>query len=246
MAICYPEDTDWLGCGITEAELNTMDDEVKARSEMLAWLMLARLMGGRLALCATTIRPCLSRCWGDWAPYMLDGRWYNACGHPRSYECGCEVIHQIKLPGEVSGPVTVEIDGVTLDPDAYRIDNGNLLVRQDGEPWPVNQNAALPLGEVGTMGVTYFQGVGPTEDLQFAAGLLAVEWYKNCQGKDCALPASVTSVTRQGIAFTLPNNMDTSGIRAVDDIVAGYNPYRLKTPSRVLSPDMIRHRQRTA
>lgn len=244
MGICYPETTDW-SCKLTEAEIEAMDEEVRGRSEMLAWLMLARLTGGRLALCPTTVRPCTSRCWGDWAPYMQDGRWFNACGHQRSWGCDCRTIEQIKLPGEVSGPVTVNIDGVDLEPEAYRIDNGNLLVRQDGQPWPVNQNASLPLGEVGTMGVTYYQGVGPSADLSFAAGLLAVEWYKACLGNDCALPASVTSVTRQGIQFTMPSTIDTSGIRAVDEIVAGYNPNRLKMPPRIISPDTIRARQRT-
>lgn len=246
MAICYPEDTDWSCSGLTEEELDAMDSVVKDRSEMLAWQMLARLTGGRLALCPTTVRPCTSACWSGFAPYMTDGKWFNGCGHPRYYGCGCQIIHQVKLPGEVSGPITVTIDGDELDPSAYRVDDGNWLVRQDGEPWPVNLNASIPLGEPGTMGVTYYQGVSPlTEDLQFAAGLLAVEWYKACTNKACALPDSVTAVTRQGIQFTLPSTMETSGIRAVDEIVAGYNPYRLKTPSRVLSPDTMRARQRT-
>lgn len=243
---CYPDTIDW-GERLTQQDIDSMDPDMKARAEMLAWMMLQRLTGGRLALCPVTIRPCTARCFGEWGPYLLEGRWYNGCGHNVN-ACGCgSTLSQITLPqGEIGGPVVVKVDGIVLSPTAYRIDNGNLLVRQDGGTWPLTQDMGLPLGQPGTMSITYYPGVGPDDALSYAAGLLAIEWYKNFTNKQCALPSMTTNVVRNGVTITLPAYMETSGIREVDEIVKNYNPHRLVQRSRIVSPDtMSRSRQRT-
>jgi hypothetical protein len=101
-----------------------------------------------------------------------------------------------------------------------------------------------------TFSVSYYPGIGPDDALNFAAGLLAVEWYKACTGKDCRLPNGATRVIRQGISFEVPADMfanGLSGIREVDNIVGAYNPYRLVSPSSVFNPDARRAgRVRTA
>lgn len=257
MAICYPNTTNW-GC-ISEVEYADLIPAVKTQAEMLAWMSLERLTGYRLALCPITIRPCAKRCVPSaWetatvssldGPYISGGRWYNACGCGARDLCSCTTVSELILPGEVSGPINVTIDGVSLDPADFRVDNGNRLVRTDGGTWPLCQDMTAAHGAVGSFTVTYYNGVGPDDALNFAAGLLAVEWYKACQGKDCALPNGVTNVVRQGISFQIPTGaFDTgfSGIRAVDDIVAMYNPHRLTTRPQVLSPDQPKYRQRTA
>ena len=186
--------------------------------------------------------------WGDgFTPYIENGRWFNACGCRRD-ACGCGVIRELVLPDmEVSGPVVVTIDGAILDPSAYRIDNGNRLVRMDGQDWPLCQDMNLPDGEEGTFSVSYYVGVGPDDLLNYAAGLLAGEWYKACNGQACQLPNTATQVVRQGVTFNIPTfDSGTSGIREVDNIIAIYNPHHLKTPSRVVSVDSIRGRKRTA
>lgn len=244
--ICYPDTIDW-GERLSAQDIDSMDADMKERAEMLAWMMLQRLTGGRLSLCPVTVRPCTGRCYGEWGPYIYEGRWYNGCGHSAN-ACACGAfLSQILLPGgEVSGPVTVKVNGVTLSPTAYRIDGGNLLVRQDGDVWPLTQDMSIPLGQPGTMSVTYYQGVGPDAALSYAAGLLAIEWYKNFTGKQCALPSMTTQVVRQGLTIALPAYMETSGIREVDEIVANYNPHRLTQRTRVVSPDTYsRSRQRT-
>lgn len=259
MAMCYPDSTDW-SCAGTPEEIAELDPAIKARSEMLAWSSLARLTGFRLALCPTVLRPCRTRCapqtWmaapvdgfgeGGFSPYIENGLWFNACGCRRD-SCGCGVIRELVLPDQEVTGVTVKISGVALDPSAYRVDNGNRLVRMDGESWPLCQDMNLPDGEDGTFSVSYYVGVGPDDALNYAAGLLAAEWYKACNGRDCSLPQSATKVVRQGVSFEVPTfDIGTSGLREVDAIVAMYNPHKLKSPPRVLSIDSLRGRKRTA
>lgn len=258
MALCYPDTTDW-SCVGTPEEIEELDPTLKARAEMLAWSHLARLTGFRLSLCPVVLRPCRTRCapvtwieapvlgFDGFSPYIDNGIWYNACGCRRD-QCGCTVIRELVLPdNEVSGPIVVKIDGAALDPTSYRVDNGNRLVRQDGESWPMCQDMNLPAGEPGTFSISYYVGVGPDAALNFAAGILAGEWYKACQGNDCRLPASVTQLVRLGVTFEIPSaSVGRTGIPEVDEIVAAYNPHGLRTPSRVLSIDSIRGRKRTA
>lgn len=260
MAMCYPTTADWACVGTPE-ELAELDPDIKERSEKLAWASLARLTGFRLSLCPVVLRPCRVRCapqtWttavvsgfgsGGYSPYIENGIWYNACGCSGD-ACGCGVIRELVLPDqEVSGPIVVEINGAVLDPSAYRIDNGNRLVRQDGQDWPLCQDMNVPAGDPNTFTIAYYVGVGPDDLLNYAAGILSGEWYKACTGQDCRLPSTATKVTRQGVDFTIPSfDSGTSGIREVDNIVAIYNPHHVKTPSRVLSVDSIRGRKRTA
>lgn len=261
MAICYPDTTDW-GCALSQQELDSLDPDIKARSEMLAWTSLQRLVGFRLALCRVVVRPCAARCnSGAWmeapvsgfpadGPYISGGTWYNACGCTSSDSCSCGPLSEVILPAqEVSGPIIVKINGGVLDPTSYRVDNGNRLVRQDGSAWPICQQMGVADGEEGTFSVSYYPGIGPDDALNYAAGLLAVEWYKACTGNDCRLPSGVTRVQRQGVNFEVPADMfasGLSGIREVDAIVGTYNPYRLTTPSAVFNPDVRRGRVRTA
>jgi len=261
---CYPDTTDW-GCSLSPEEVAELDPTMRARSELLAWNMLQRMTGYRLSLCPVTIRPCAARCHpGAWleasvnafgtsfSPYMLDGTWYNSCGCTRPSDCSCSSVSEIVLPNqEVSGPIVVKLNGAVLDPSAYRVDNGNRLVRQDGGTWPLCQDMSEPLPStpnpsVNTLSVSYYPGIGPDEALTYAAGLLAIEWYKACIGQPCALPDGTTQVVRQGVVITIPERIGMSGVRMVDEIVGMYNPNNLKTPSRVVSPDTLRGRIRTA
>lgn len=351
MAMCYPSTTDW-GCALTPEEIAALDPKVRERSEMLAWQSLQRLTGFRLALCQVTVRPCAARCnpgvymdapvsgFPAGGPYISGGQWFNACGCGTADGCGCGSVPEVLLPvQEAGGPITVKINGQTLDPWSYRVDNGNRLVRTDGGSWPLCQDMSAPVGgsyepvviqgnagpitltrtgnlvkvvgevldngqtyappgsnpwapvnyvqfdyiflysngeiamytsvsDIGktitgyyetaapgtveygnTFEVSYYPGLGPDDALNYAAGLLAVEWYKACSGKECRLPSGATRIQRQGINFEVPADMfasGISGIREVDAIVSGYNPYRLTTPSSVFSPDRRGGRIRTA
>lgn len=252
-SICYPDSTDW-SC-VPQTVVDELDPITKERAEALAWSTLAALTGHFFSTCPIVVRPCRQGCatgWRQWTPAPAyaggsfnphigtDGYWVNSCvcaGDP----CSCGPIHQIVLPGPVGSIIEVLIDGAPLDPTAYRVDNGNLLVRMDGEDWPACQDMNLPIGEPKTFSVKYYRGSGPNTMLDFAAGVLAWEFYQACSGNDCRLPAGVTSVSRQGVSFQIATGLFSNGmtgIREVDAIIGLYNPNGLKAPPYVSSPDI--------
>jgi hypothetical protein len=251
--ICYPDSTDW-SC-IPKTTLDGLDAETVVRAESLAWSTLQGLTGFYFSTCPLVVRPCRKSCSGAWDRWQTppesgggpfyphigtDGYWVNSCmcgGDP----CSCVTISEVVLPGPVGGPMEVKIDGAVLDRSAYRVDNGNRLVRQDGESWPLCQDMSLPAGEVGTWTVSYYRGTGPNSLLDYAAGVLAWEFYQACSGNDCRLPAGVTSVTRQGVSFQMSTGLfqeGFTGIREVDAVIGLYNPHGLKAPPHISSPDV--------
>ncbi len=256
--VCYPDGADW-SCAYDDAEIAALDPAMKARSEALAWSTLSALLGYRLNLCPTVLRPCAKRCsphtWdavtvtdnGTFTPYISgDGRWYNGCGC-RS-DCSCTEICEVILPTPAGGIVEVSLDGVVLDPTAYRVDNGNRLVRQDGECWPYCQDMSVAAGEVGSFVVSYYPFLAPNDLFRYAAGVLAAEYYKACSGKNCRLPQGVSSVSRNGITMEISSGLfpdGATGLREVDPIIRMYNPNGLKVPPRVLSADSRRGRVQT-
>jgi hypothetical protein len=266
--VCYPDGADW-SCEYTDEQIAALDPRVKARSEALAWSTLAALTGFRLSICPSTIRPCTARCsprtWqiapvtdssspelssgGAFSPYISDGSWYNGCGCSSGDLCSCGALCEVIMPTPVGSIVSVTLDGVELDPSAYRVDNGNRLVRTDGgECWPSCQNMESNLSEVGTFGVVYYPFVAPNDLFRYAAGVLAAEFYKACSGLNCRLPSGVTSISRAGISMDVQSGLfpgGATGITEVDAIIRIYNPNLLKSPARVLSPDSPRARVST-
>lgn len=347
-SICYPDSTDW-SC-VPPTTVDGLDEVTKERAEALAWSTLAGLTGHFFSTCPITVRPCRKGClpaWGSWSPappysggsfqphIASGGYWVNSCVCA-SDPCSCGPIHEIVLPGPVGSIVEVLIDGAVLHPSAYRVDNGNRLVRQDGADWPACQDMNKPGGVVyepvvisnptntmtitrqgqlvqieveptelvqggnfagtlpwtpnagmqmpvlpggtfvlsagsnqaggstgpgftpfrvvydtndapgtvdmaGTFSVEYYRGTGPNTMLDYAAGVLAWEFYQACSGNDCRLPPGVTSVSRQGVSFQIATGMfanGMTGIREVDAIIGIYNPNGLKAPPYVSSPDM--------
>jgi hypothetical protein len=100
--------------------------------------------------------------------------------------------------------------------------------------------APAPADAMGSFIVSYHPGVAPNDLFRYAAGVLAVEFFRACSGKDCRLPSGVTNISRAGMTMeispgTFPGGM--TGIPEVDAVIRVYNPYALKSPARVLSPD---------
>lgn len=105
-----------------------------------------------------------------------------------------------------------------------------------------------PADTSGTFVVTYYPGVAPNDLFRYAAGVLAVEFYKACKGKDCRLPGGVTSISRAGISMEVQADLflnGQTGIPEVDAVIRIYNPNALKGRPRVLSPDTRRGRIQT-
>lgn len=236
-------------CCDSWADLGT---PLRTRAEALAWDAIRFLTGGLVGACPVVLRPCApvqcSVCsteyqqvlWSD----IRDGAWYGT-SPCRTAGCSCTPMRNVTLPGKVAEVTQVMLDGGVLPPTDYRLDNGNELVRTDGLDWPTCQDMRLRDDAPGAFAVTYVPGVKPDAAGLWAVGVLACEFAKACSGEKCRLPASVTTVTRQGTSMVFDNSMFSNmqtGIREVDAYVLSVNPYRLRTPSRVWSPDAGSHR----
>lgn len=260
MSLCYPDTAVWARPPVADP---VTDESVAAQlaaddAEAFAWYALQSLTAYQLAICPTTVRPCKKACREGsyylantglpFAPKILpSGAWINVwCGCQDA--CSCTTVEEIVLPGPVGSIVEIMIDGVVLDPTAYRVDNGNRLVRQDGGEWPTCQDMNLPAGEVGTFTVTYFQGFTANSMTNRVAGELAKEFYLALTGgQKCRLSSRVTGLTRQGVSFELAVGLFSNGytgLPTVDAYIATLNPFALKTRPVIASPDSIARRPR--
>jgi hypothetical protein len=231
------------------------DVVLRERAELFAQAAIVVLTGRQIGNCPITVRPCLSACGAQttvyaqpWmVPYMSDGRWYNSCGC-KPKDCSCKSLDVIYLEGPIARVDEVLVDGVAIDPSDYRVDNHNAVVRLGGVPWPKCQDMAAPTDAVGTMAVSYVKGAVLDELGEFIAGLLANEYYSACTSGECSLPSGITAMARQGVSFTFGPEVfpaGRTGIDAVDVWVESWNPYKVKSPSRIYSVDKVRPRQTT-
>lgn len=258
---CYPEGTDWSCIG---DDVDDLDPDKKARAEELAWMTLGILTANRIATCPIELRPCgQRRRWPTWVqsvvsdsffsqvssfqPVLFEGSWYNlTCGCDSA--CSCIRISEIPLPRDTGDIAKIMIGDQVIDPSSYRIDNGNRLVRTDGEAWPLWQDMSSDPGEPGTFTIWYYQGASPTSAVFAAAGRLAKEFYDDMCGDACELPRGTTSIVRGGISIDVTLDMfedGKTGIFQVDTVINFYNPFHLKARPRVLSPDRNRSRVTT-
>ena len=223
-------------------EWDALAPEVQARSEQLAWATLRTLTGGRVGSCPVTVRPCLGPPCDECTtlrPQIRNGDWINyVCGRE---SCSCARLCEIILPGPIAEILQVSWSGEDLPLTAFRVDNGNRLIRSDGECWPSCQRMDQPLGADCTLGIKYVPGVVPGLAGEYAAGVLACEYAKACSGTKCRLPASVTTIVRNGVSMEVDTAMfgnGLTGIREVDGFILAVNPHTLRTPPKVWSPDL--------
>lgn len=230
---------------------NGANPAMKAQAITWATAVMHARTGRQYGLCEITVRPCIkSACnssgvWAGawwrgslWTPYLWQGQWFNCfCGDL----CSCEPTCQVQLAGPVASVTEVTIGGVIVDPDTYRVDNFQWLVREGGECWPSCPNMDNPSGGTDVWEVTYMRGrVVPDEVLQ-ATAILACEYVKRCTGdSSCRLSSRISSMDRQGTSFTFVSpetmlSLGLTGISEVDDIIAAVNPAGLKFQPRVFS-----------
>lgn len=130
--------------------------------------------------------------------------------------------------------------GEILDPSSYYLVDHSVLQATAGVPWtPCNVE------------VTYSYGAPIPAAGKMAARTLAIEFAKLWAGDDdCALPQRVTSISRQGVSYTLLDSQDfiqelRTGVYAVDLFIKSVNPDGARRRSRVFSPDTPRARRYT-
>lgn len=205
-------------------------------------------------ICTQTIRPTTCGC----GAYR--GRWWTGTG----CGCGCGGVSELILPGyPVVDVLDVTIDGETIDPARYRIDDRSRLVympdpddTSDRRAWPCCQRLSRPAGEEGTWSVTYEYGQEPPLGGVKAAASLGCQLAIAClpadspAGKQCRLPKRVTSITRQGVTLAIIDPLSLfkdglTGLPEVDLWVASVNLGDQRRRGRAYVPGRHRPRRTT-
>lgn len=244
-----------LDTGCCQAVWDAADTATQTRAQDYATVVLHGLTGRRFGPCPMTVRPCLpckecssyqtygvlydsGNSTGMWIPYVWDGTWRN-CGCFGA--CSCTPESEVWLPGPVSAVSEVRVDNVTVDTDAYRVDDHEWLVRTDGGAWPETQTLGNPASSTDdTFVVTYLRGEPVPDGGRAAAGSLACEFVKACTGQKCRLPVRVTSVSRQGVSISAQETIaaGSTGLAEVDLWVAAVNPAKLRMRPTAYSTDL--------
>ena len=130
--------------------------------------------------------------------------------------------------------------GVVIDPSSYYLVDHSTIQAVSGARW-------TPCD----IEVTYTYGTEPPTMGKLAARTLAFEFCKLWNGDDdCALPQRVTSVSRQGVSYTILDSQEfiddlRTGLYVVDMFLKSVNPDRARAKARVFTPDVPRGRRYT-
>jgi hypothetical protein len=235
MSVC----AQWADIGDVCAPCNTydfptdlLDDWLLIASDGLYELTRRRWPGE----CQATIRPC-----------------ERALCPCRSERCSCRALDQVDLQphGQVVEVDSVTIDGATLDPARYRLDEGRWLVYiptgdDDRDGWPRHQRLDRALTEPDTWAIAYTYGAAPPLGGVKAAAALGCQLALSCHpdssvASRCQLPKAVTNISRQGLTIARPNPAalfpgGITGLSAVDWWVATVNRGAAIRPATVFVP----------
>lgn len=214
--------------------------------------------GMQYGLCSTTMRPCRDECYStssgwpfvDWwrwdggmwpRPLLYAGQWFNiVCGGcPGS--CSCTALSTFKVPGPIHSITEIKIGGVVMPTGSYKVFDNYKVVRTDGAFWPACQDLTLPDTEANTWSITFTQGQEVPELGKIALGQLLCEYAKAfCAGGDCALPANIQSLIRQGVSITLNPDQDwIERLGFVSRFIKYANPHGLDAPPGVFNIDLV-------
>ncbi len=150
---------------------------------------------------------------------------------------------RIKLRGR---PVTRIISmrnrlGQVMDPSSYYLVDHSTIHVKAGTPWtPCNTE------------ITYAYGVPVPTAGKMAARKLAIEFARLWAGDEmCELPQRVTSVSRQGVSYTILDQQEfidelRTGLCEIDLFLKTVNPDNARRKSKVFSPDQPRARKYVA
>lgn len=187
------------------------------------------------------VQPGMSGLGVPGGPFLFGGRWFNSgCASACCGNSACAIV----LRGPVASIDEVMVGEEIVPPSAYRVDvtaGVYLLVRVDGECWPMCQDFRADEGQEGSFVVSYGIGQPLPLALQIAAAMLACEYSKALTGGPCKLPSKMTRLSRQGVEVELeaPDaDGESTGIREVDQVVAMLNPTRRASPPMLFSPDL--------
>lgn len=149
---------------------------------------------------------------------------------------------RIRLRGQPVQSVDVirNVDGAIVTPDSYYLVDRSTLQFSKG--------ALIVPADIE---ITYTYGGEPPSLGKMAARRVAIEFVKLWEGDtDCALPQRVTSISRQGVSYTVLDSQDfleemRLGIYEIDLFLKANNPNKAQKRSKVFSPDISRARRYT-
>jgi hypothetical protein len=131
--------------------------------------------------------------------------------------------------------------GAIINPSSYYLVDHSTIHIVAGTPWtPCNTE------------ITYSHGTPVPIAGRMAARTLAMEFAKLWAGDDdCALPQRVTSVSRQGVSYTILDNQEfiaelRTGIYVIDLFLKTVNPDNARKKAKVFAVDVPRARRYTA
>ena len=238
------------GCACGSSCWGSVKPTVQAYAESVATMILWAATGRRYGQCELTVEPCFRP---DGDPLYqtfpaaadsptgqtLTAGWNSPCGHG---SCSCTGRCEVPLAGPTSTATitSVTVAGLAVPASAWTVYDGYLLTRVDGQCWPTCRDYSDPDT---AFAVTYLRGDPIPAHVQHAVNRLACELAKACVGADCALPANVRSLSRQGIEIQMAdlpaqNGRIRTGVDTVDKIIDAENPHGLMQRPVVLSPDM--------
>lgn len=252
-----------LGASINSDEL---DSALATASDILFELSGQQFPGS----CREVIRPCTNqpnvfynwRSPWSWTTNSMFWQaspwtWFSGCGCNMDDGCGCSTLATVNMPYyPTTGINSVKVDGVTLDPTLYRVDDFRYLVRlndPDGSNpgWPCCQDLHLPSTEPNTFEIDFSYGRTPPPAGVRAAAVLACELVLACNPGlgACRLPRNVSSIARQGVSviferLTRVTGHFRFGLWEVDTFLEAYAPNGPTPKSIVASPDTINRAKR--
>lgn len=232
------------------AESEYAYEAAKAASNLL-WALSGRKYSGTVTVTERYV--CVNRLYRYGAslrnssPQLLNGEVYNIPTNDFDYmydttSDGSSASRRVKLRGRPVQTVHTirNVAGEIVDPSSYYLVDHSTLQATAGQAW-------VPCD----IEVTYSYGIDPPTLGRMAARTLALEFAKLWNGDDdCILPQRVTSISRQGVSYTLLDNQDfiddmRTGLYAVDIFLKSANPDKARARSRVFSPDIAKARRYT-
>lgn len=168
-------------------------------------------------------------------PVFLNGRPYNTSACSKCSCVGCGVYHRTRLRGyPVRSILDVWVNGCLLSRHDYALLDMSVLGLMSADVC----NAQC-------MVVRYAYGSGVPAGGKNAVVKLAEQLLEAGRGGECSLPERVTSVSRQGMSWTLLDPQDflsqgRTGIYEIDLLLSSLNPARALARPRVFSPDLER------
>lgn len=239
----------------------TGSPEVTGAAVMAASEYLWALSGYQFGTCEVTVRPCRRSCapmsHGAWASRWWDGAgwpvwdtpaswwWWDAMCGRCSGGCACSAADTLRLPELAQSVTSVVVDGAVVPAEDYALYDGRLLVRTDGERWPLCQDWAVPVSGVGAWSVTMEVGAPVPVLGQLALGSVARQFIAWCDTGECRHPAYMTQKTRQGVSQSFPTAAELrreglTGWAAVDTFLDAVNPNRIRgSGAKIWNPDDI-------